>query len=144
MQYHTNEKRKNKHAGVRMKSSSELDALIAEHVMGLILEKDLTIPPKPTGMYLISRTPVSIAEIPCYSTDIAAAWKVVEKITTENTGFMYDCLWRDPNTKKWQFGSFGRDGEFFGEESSLSAPLAICMAALKAKGIDIPPKITQK
>lgn len=63
-----------------MKAGRELDALVAEKVMGrnLTLEKELT----EHEMWLSQLMPEIIIHIPHYSTDIAAAWEVVEKVRT--------------------------------------------------------------
>ena len=115
-----------------MKAGRELDALIAEKVMGGhrdkvhrvtnvdIYNKDITIGPD--------------LVIPHYSTDIAAAWKVVEKIASEDRG--------EPNvleiygplsdgykvTAIWEHhdGAIPLDGII-----AKTAPLGICLMALK-------------
>lgn len=66
-----------------------------------------------------------------YSTDIAAAWRVVEELDLLS-GFSFE---RSDN--KFQFakyaGGYENDRDVFVEADT--APLAICLAALKAKGI---------
>lgn len=71
---------------------------------------------------------------PCfnYSTNIADAWKVVEEMTKAPTLYFYGCYLK-----------------FYGDEyvlmndldqpiiSATTAPMAICLAALKAKGVNI-------
>lgn len=99
-----------------MEAGRELDALIAEKVMGFPLE-------------IIRGAPYP--ECPRhYSTDIAAAWEVVEK----DDGWGHD--WR---VKRWVSSSKPysctaertADGQNFYAEAE-TAPLAICLAALKA------------
>lgn len=86
----------------------EIDALVAEHVMGLKEVRGYT-------------------SIPCYSTDISAAWDVVEKLGC------YVEYWPGYGAS---MKSSGRDSpDFLGKAKT--APLAICLAALKLKGIDI-------
>src|SRR5688572_4258171 len=118
----------------------ELDALVAEKVMGL--GPAVNYPgsayydgPGERGHY---RGPGNLLiTIPCYSTDIAAAWDVWLKITSE------------PHAEHWAIYSYA-DGavavEYYGDgysgdrESGAgnwrveadSAPLAICRAALQA------------
>lgn len=98
-----------------MKPGKELDALIAEKVTGW----------KPSGLlgkdhkYAVKE----FYEPPHYSTDIAAAWEVVDKIAPLD-----------------DFRLAFRNGEWFAEFSSMinqfaqagTAPHAICLAALKA------------
>lgn len=70
---------------------------------------------------------------PNYSTDIAAAWKVVERLTS--TGFSISLVvltsaahasFYIPNTRYSVYAA-----------SSDTAPMAICLAALKAVGVDV-------
>lgn len=56
-----------------------------------------------------------------YSTDIAAAWKVVEQI--EKTIYLYRI-----KSGRWKF----RIGSYLATVEADTAPLAICRAALKA------------
>lgn len=114
-----------------MNAGRELDALIAEKVMGLHVEwrdgrplwvgKDLPGTPLVLDGGLFGHT------IPNYSTDIARAWEVVEKFN--------DCrLHRDPKDRMWicamnSYSAHQPVGE------AITAPLAICLAALKAVGI---------
>ncbi len=91
-----------------MKAGRELDALVAEKVMGQYFRNE--------WYKLYNDT------IPCYSTDISAAWKVVEKIKKEFVGIS------DPlNCNIWEC-SFTFKTSALGE----TAPLAICRAALLA------------
>lgn len=108
-----------------MKPSRELDALIAEKVMGR----------NQVGLILagaLANIPVS--DLPHYSTDIAAAWAVVEKaleirkVKIEMTKGKFIVYFQNPqnarNTAAYAVG--------------ISAPHAICLAALKALSIPIP------
>jgi len=92
-----------------VESHRALDALVATEVMGL------DIP-------LLADSPVPPARR--YSTDIAAAWEVVEELDLS----MYPLAC----TVGWRF-EFDRNE---GAEAE-TAPLAICLAALKAKGINV-------
>ncbi len=91
---------------MNMPEGREMDALIAERVMG--------------------KTGNLVKEIYLdYSTDIAAAWKIVEwcrdkwsiEITDEPMGDYIVALWSRTHFKEWY-------------SRSESAPLAICRAAL--------------
>jgi len=119
--------------------SREIDALIAEHVMGW------------KGVAPVSACVLDMAGInpeypqvpqivPYYSTDIAAAWEVVERLSTEfyhswslhlNNGRQYHEFKFVP-PKEMASGTIGPSHWV----ESDTAPLAICLAALKAKGID--------
>lgn len=112
----------------------KLDALVAEKVMGW---KDISGPDHGIDMW---QTPeghrgIRGKDIPSYSTDIAAAWEVAEKLSQLCFG-----LWRVGD--EWECELDSNDGRFlvagdsvhvFG--SGISAPLAICLAALKAVGV---------
>ena len=120
-----------------MRVSRELDALIAERVMGWELDD---LPEgvvwegnSETGGGVTARTAV-----PRYSTDIAAAWEVVEKI--RGAGFTFS-LWDNANqyAAPWDCRFTHRDD--VGQKGIAiegTAPHAICLAALRAKGVEIP------
>jgi hypothetical protein len=115
-----------------MKPGRELDALIAEKVMGI--KHPITIHRDKTAYQWGSATD-EWEFLPEYSTDIAAAWKVVEKLGL--------CVWPTEDAKWFAFqdrfdSSYGEE-YWFGGENFLSryviadtAPHAICLAALKA------------
>lgn len=103
-----------------MNPGRELDVLVAEKAMGLEVKSE--------GRYEVG--PVYKTEpnakgftgeesIPHYSTDITAAWQVVEKMG----------IYLDGHGTKWVAWSQGHKGI----EAS-TAPHAICLAALKAVG----------
>lgn len=98
----------------------ELDALVAEKVMGWSseeLDEDVGIC------------------VPRYSTDISAAWEVVEKLGEKFEQFDLQFGW---NTGRFVcgFGSFGTSR--FESTPTEFAPHAICLAALRAVGYDVP------
>jgi hypothetical protein len=66
--------------------------------------------------------------IPNYTTDIAAAWEVVLKFGVTISGPMEDGTW---------IASCGPRSRYSTEHGT-SAPHAICLAALKAKGVEVP------
>jgi len=102
-------------------SGRELDAKIAERLMGFT-----DVIPIPTGVYEGSEHGGVWTEIPRYSTDIAEAWKVVEKVKD---------LWPDiewiHKENIWRVTMMVSGPDFIEEEAG-TAPLAICLAALKA------------
>jgi hypothetical protein len=96
----------------------ELDALIAEKVMGLSVSKEIIRDGSGARYY---------PELLHYSTDIAAAWEVVEKMGTlprkdmQRGGFQVNYDDHGWTASFWREYAFGE-----------SAPHAICLAALKA------------
>ena len=91
-----------------MEAGRELDALIAEKVMDDML----------AGIRL-DGSPM-FDDIPHYSTQIANAWLVVEKLR----------LFVQPSALGWHSGLRGDIQE--NHRHANTAPLAICLAALKA------------
>lgn len=100
----------------------ELDAMVAEKVMGWTLHG---VAPS-GGRVLIA--PSGAMGIPNYSTDISAAWQVVEKMRSKRIHF--------------EMGSTipGDWTAYFNNDRATdkSAPRAICLAALKAVGVEAP------
>lgn len=123
-----------------MEAGRELDALIAEKVMGWtnVAERRNTftrpgalIPSDWRGWS--GDTPNGEREqlIPPYSTDIAAAWQVVERFSAK----WIDIVYR-PDAG-WWVTIDGRGHGNAGGAIEKTLPLAICLAALKALGITI-------
>ena len=115
-----------------MPAGSEMDALVAEKVMGSVpCDKWRTLTAYPP-QWIKGKAECEHAICyplegpPNYSTSIAAAWKVVEKIREDY----------EPRIELWDEGwevtiLTGTDrGSASGR--ALTAPLAICRAALKA------------
>jgi hypothetical protein len=121
--------------------SRDIDALVAEHVMGWTNNWDN---PGRGGMWGImdwiekddgTRTPVRAADFPSYSGDIESSWEVVEKLANDGyqvtvsvykDGCHVDCGIPRPGT--WEpKRSFAK-----------TVPMAICLAALRAKGVEFP------
>lgn len=91
-----------------MKPGPELDALIAERVMGLDMSKTFS------------------DEYGKYSTDIGAAWEVVQKLED------YSPVIRKSDSGQWQCAlHHGEKLAVYGDLVN-TAPLAIALAALKA------------
>jgi len=95
-----------------MKPGRELDALVAEYVMNW-----------PT-MHPLSRLR------PLYSTDIAAAWAVLEKL--RSLGFNVE-LQGDADGWECLFLDYPEIGRCEGD----TAPFIICLAALEAVGVEV-------
>lgn len=124
-----------------MKPGRELDALVAEKVMGLSVKRELINDGSGAFFY---------PELLAYSTGIAAAWEVVEKVKSWETnhdedGYKYTLeFYFYFSGGKWNAGfvkstadeiSLCGDNEI--DIQTSSAPLSICLAALKACGVEI-------
>lgn len=128
----------------------KLDALVAEKVMGYrwVKRTDLNRDSKHPGFHPWSRylalepfaewqVPAEVElpiestlglNMPEYSTDIAAAWDVVNMFDSfELKGNFYGV--------KATLSDYKNDK--FAEVTALSGPMTICLAALKTKGIDV-------
>jgi hypothetical protein len=107
-----------------MKAGRELDALIAEKVMGF----DIVPGPGELGIK------VNITEcrrIPPYSKNIAAAWEVVKSFG----GRFEFSLEEDQGELMPWIASFSRlDASDMASAEAETAPHAICLAALRAVG----------
>lgn len=110
----------------------KLDALIAEKVMGMVVNQAREdMMPK----FLKGPGTFSPAPIPRYSTDIAATWEVAEKIAQKwdhgRSGRVFRIQW-DTESKDW-YVVFGIDvlGEVERSATGRSAAHAICLAALQ-------------
>lgn len=112
----------------------EIDRKVAEHVMGWIRVKNSV------GSHLIDSAHIVMDErrelygtgsVPRYSTDIAAAWSVVEKMGNVT----FDILKLQADEE--YVCEFVLAGNKISCSSSKSAPLAICKAALAARGVEI-------
>lgn len=123
-----------------MQPGRELDALVAEKVMGLPV-KWATDPYREIGMPEKGRQPYlkgvaggvyyDWADVPKYSTDIAAAWAVVERFTRLN----YDVALH--TTREGWTCAF-RGALLADAAQAPTAAHAICLAALKAVGWETP------
>lgn len=113
-----------------MKPGRELDALVAQRVMGIRVtheQGEYWPPPRPGANF-------ATQPIREYSYDIAAAWEVVKKLQTpkqrlaislnRNGGCWVEVVYFNPKT-----GAIDR-----WSAKAKSAPHAICLAALKAVG----------
>jgi hypothetical protein len=110
----------------------EIDVLVAEHVMGWT----------PRGSHPIFRTLVFAAGasdtlLPNFSTDIAAAWTVVDALSKRFRRvevYVLDegavCLIED--------GASEIEEGYIADADSETTPMAICLAALQAVGVDAP------
>jgi hypothetical protein len=122
-----------------MKAGRELDALVAEKVLGLSVSKMATSEYSYGFFYNPARAENTWQRLPHYSTNLTAAWQVVEKMAEKGWRV---CFSDNGNThaERW-------DCRFFREPGTSSkdrviaicdtAPLAICLAALRACGVEV-------
>lgn len=103
---------------------SKIDQLVHEHVMGVKPTPELNIP----GMRVVSAEKPSV---PPYSSDIAWAMKVVERLRMVGWEFAMET---DQGELNCWLVEFRDSNDSRVGESESTAPLAICSAALKAVG----------
>jgi hypothetical protein len=107
----------------------DLDALVAEKVMGFVVNRRDGGP-----WHLVGEHPFQArgrccgGGLPPYSTDIGAAWEVVEKIWDGGRGMSWRVVDDVPPTVCAEFWEGDHEYEGIGQ----SAPHAICLAALAA------------
>lgn len=120
-----------------------LDALIAEHVFGLEVICH-TYDTHPPYINYTVKTPDDIPSyfVPYYSSQIGEAWLVVEKMRENNYAFCLASVKNIPEVGDWSWIAkyeWHHKGEYkFEFETSIYSPLAICLAALKALGVEVP------
>lgn len=108
-----------------MKPGRELDALVAEKVIGKKHNQPGTMGGDLDELYGMAA--------PHYSTDIAAAWEVVEKMRELGWGSSIMSYLPEPELEAHCRAEFrSKRGEY--RALSKEAPAAICLAALKAFG----------
>lgn len=117
----------------------EIDKLVAERVMGWRLETALSTQSK---WWFIDRAG-QICSCPYFSTDIADAWRVVEKIRTLVElcqGIFCDDIALAAYDDDWAVATI-RAGRGHYPHAMLRiimpTPAAICRAALKAVGVEV-------
>jgi hypothetical protein len=113
--------------------------LVAEKVMGLRRHD-----PSPNADNLCwerADEPYESFELPPYSTDIAAAWEVVEKLKTLRDDLKIELSSGSEHPNEWEVAvswyeqpEDGIHGPFY--FTAPTAPHAICLAALKAVGAE--------
>lgn len=119
----------------------ELDALVAERVMGWSNVSLGALGNDAFGWNPSLRghvPPHGRIPIPCYSTSIQAAWEVAEKLVerrrylaVQRQAGEYNHTW---SACFWEIGENGVLHIISARGVATSAPLAICRAALKAGG----------
>lgn len=102
---------------ITVSSLSQLDALVAEKVLKIEVVNQI-------GYY---RYRFINALIPNYSTDMEAAWVIAKKLRLSIKPF--------PNSKWWVCSDCNDSKE--SEMVCETAPLAICLVALKSVGVEV-------
>lgn len=120
-----------------MQASRELDALVAEKVMGWTPRG-----PHPIFASRVFATGHSDTFAPYFSSDVLAAWQVVQKMRElgwwmrlQSPFESDDSTWNAGFTAHSCTGWNGRP-DHSGQGDT--APLAICLASLKALGVELP------
>ena len=121
-----------------MMAGRELDALVAERVMGWKRPTREFQPWDKTGEGMVLCTP---HELPRFSEDIAAAWQVVERLHSEgwmlrlwltdygwHASFLHSSIREDDDSRLVEVSAGAQND---------TAPLAICLVALMAVGMKV-------
>jgi hypothetical protein len=118
-----------------MKPGKELDALVAEKVMGLVLgfmsEEDI----EPS--VVVDQATMSFDVIPHYSTDIAAAWEVLDSLAVVEADVTISNIPPEVGFTGYVCRILAQDFKETIATSEVSAPHAISLAALKAVGVEL-------
>jgi hypothetical protein len=121
-----------------MKAGRELDALIAEKVMGIETEYRKPCPSDERD-WLMVKGGGRYEFVPSYSTDIKCAWLVVEKLRRQ--GIFLSVIPQIDNYAVYVWSNVGESDKYntypLGTLEAETAPLAICLAALKACGVEV-------
>lgn len=118
----------------------EIDRLIAEKVMGWEYQDcngdELLLPPGDVSKLQFVKKPDKHQYVKSYSTNIKDAWLVVEEVNKE---YEFE-LYRDKHERKYvcEFTRYVEVIHIYNYRAlSESAPLAICLAALKSVGVEV-------
>lgn len=128
-----------------MEAGRELDALVAEKVFGLVrCTADSHRGSDGATCYALPESPMMGGELRSYSTDIAAAWEVVEKIHALGWCSTLSAL-PDPSIIRYEM-DFDKPPLIDSHHTKVyaiaaTAPHAICLAALKAIAPAGPPSV---
>ncbi len=117
----------------------ELDALVAEHVFKLKLIKPQSLWIQEGWFNESNKLIYPMPSLPHYSTNIADAWEVVEKMTKNNLHFKLQQGFNQHTEKPFvtvSFNEYNNGHQWFCYEQE-SAPKAIVLAALKAMNIEV-------
>lgn len=118
----------------------ERDAMVHQHVFGFDMVGFVT----PKGYARNSwvkeeENRTTWIDVPEYSTDISAAWEIVERLDAQRIRLSMSRFYNGIITGVptcWGVDFSGDDAEWCGTEAQ-TAPEAICIAALKAVGVEV-------
>ena len=120
-----------------MNAGRELDALVAERVMGLVAYSVGLVTERPRVRTVddLQRTGTPLSP---YSTDIAAAWQVVERLHA--LGFVVNVTMDNGTGRYCEVWKLADDSIYAPHrvEAETTIPHVICLAALKAVGAEVP------
>lgn len=123
--------------------SRNLDAVVAEKVMGWFVTNYWAAGVPRQGLAAPKGTILDIDQYPAYSSDIAAAWQVVEKMVDLGWHPKITGRFSGPTDPWWAgftaqncTGWNGRPDYAASDPDSL--PTAICLAALRTVGVPVP------
>jgi hypothetical protein len=121
-----------------MEAGRELDAEVAEKVMGAERATSMGDAIVAVGELPYYRFPFGFVRgVPHYSTNIAAAWQVVEKVQHDYVISLEFGCWPKSNLVLWRVCLRDAMATVY-EAYAPKSPLAICRAALKAVAQDSP------
>lgn len=117
-----------------MKAGRELDALVAEKVFGMHRHPGCDLDDHLRAECYGTGTEEGYGPVVDYSTDSAAAWQVVEKLTELHV-VSVSCMLN----KRWRCEVVQAHSQRQTPVNAIAdtAPLAICLAALKAVGVEM-------
>ncbi len=107
-----------------LKAGRQLDALVAVKVMGFEMSPEDLVKLELPDQALLA------GGCPAYSTDISAAWEIVEKLDQRVTVIKTRVL----NDERYRVELRGPAHRFEFCEVAPAAPLAICLVALRVVG----------
>lgn len=114
-----------------MKPGRELDALVAEKVMGWKVLRHKDFPDHPDVDF--TKEHGVLMRTPHFSTDIAAAWEVVGKLEKSHDFELIHLIYHGMGDARGWFIKLDGNRVGFPQET---APHAICLSALKAVGYE--------
>ncbi len=112
----------------------ELDAWVAEKVMGLENNKDGPFYGGHNKGQIWAMNEVPVIDCPLYSSDISATWEIVDRLRSEGHDFVI-ASYKQSGHDHWYVKINAKPEMYYiAQGDNLSAPKAICEAALKAMG----------
>lgn len=120
-----------------MNPGRDLDALVAEKVMGWSELKTGLIVETGWDLYGKDSTGDGDFLVPEYSTDIAAAWDITEKMRHIKCKQDKFATFTVMQTEEGYWAGYTWHEVSYDDASGHTAPHAICLAALKAVGVEV-------